>query len=69
MPIEVILPKVDMDMETGTIEAWHVKEGDQVRQNSRGQVQGHLNGLVVGEWAKFELRHISPHKVRARDRG
>ncbi|MFJ5369573.1 dihydrolipoamide acetyltransferase family protein [Bosea sp. CER48] len=32
MPIEVILPKVDMDMETGTIEAWHVKEGDQVRQ-------------------------------------
>ncbi|WP_449254585.1 dihydrolipoamide acetyltransferase family protein [Bosea sp. (in: a-proteobacteria)] len=32
MPIEVILPKVDMDMETGTIETWHVKEGDQVRQ-------------------------------------
>lgn len=32
MPIEVILPKVDMDMETGTIEAWHVKEGDQVRK-------------------------------------
>ncbi len=32
MPIEVILPKVDMDMESGTIEAWHVKEGDQVRQ-------------------------------------
>lgn len=32
MPIEVILPKVDMDMETGTIEAWHVKEGDLVRQ-------------------------------------
>lgn len=32
MPIEVILPKVDMDMETGTIEAWHVKEGDLVRR-------------------------------------
>jgi pyruvate dehydrogenase E2 component (dihydrolipoamide acetyltransferase) len=32
MPVEVILPKVDMDMETGTIEAWHVKEGDHVRQ-------------------------------------
>lgn len=32
MPVEVILPKVDMDMETGTIEAWHVKEGDRVRQ-------------------------------------
>ncbi|MGO4174563.1 dihydrolipoamide acetyltransferase family protein [Bosea sp. TAF32] len=32
MPVEVILPKVDMDMETGTIEAWHVEEGDLVRQ-------------------------------------
>lgn len=32
MPVEVILPKVDMDMESGTIEAWHVKEGDHVRQ-------------------------------------
>jgi pyruvate dehydrogenase E2 component (dihydrolipoamide acetyltransferase) len=32
MPVEVILPKVDMDMETGTIETWHVKEGDLVRQ-------------------------------------
>jgi pyruvate dehydrogenase E2 component (dihydrolipoamide acetyltransferase) len=32
MPVEVILPKVDMDMESGTIEAWHVKEGDQVRK-------------------------------------
>jgi len=32
MPVEVILPKVDMDMETGTIETWHVREGDQVRQ-------------------------------------
>lgn len=30
MPVEVILPKVDMDMEMGTIEAWHVKEGDRV---------------------------------------
>lgn len=30
MPVEVILPKVDMDMETGTIEAWHVREGDRV---------------------------------------
>ncbi|MEP1696245.1 MAG: biotin/lipoyl-containing protein, partial [Paracoccaceae bacterium] len=28
MPIEVILPKVDMDMESGTISAWHVAEGD-----------------------------------------
>jgi len=32
MPIEVILPKVDMDMETGIIAEWKVGEGDSVRQ-------------------------------------
>lgn len=32
MPVEVILPKVDMDMETGSIEAWKVSEGDFVKQ-------------------------------------
>lgn len=32
MPVEVILPKVDMDMETGTIEAWKVSEGDRVTE-------------------------------------
>jgi pyruvate dehydrogenase E2 component (dihydrolipoamide acetyltransferase) len=31
MPIEVILPKVDMDMVSGTIEAWRVVEGDSVQ--------------------------------------
>jgi pyruvate dehydrogenase E2 component (dihydrolipoamide acetyltransferase) len=30
MPVEVILPKVDMDMAVGKISKWHVKEGDQV---------------------------------------
>lgn len=32
MPTEVILPKVDMDMETGKISAWHAAEGDAVAQ-------------------------------------
>jgi len=27
MPVEVIMPKVDMDMTTGTIATWHIKEG------------------------------------------
>ena len=31
MALEVVLPKVDMDMEEGTIAAWRVAEGDQVR--------------------------------------
>jgi pyruvate/2-oxoglutarate dehydrogenase complex dihydrolipoamide acyltransferase (E2) component len=30
MPVEVILPKVDMDMTTGIISKWHVKNGDAV---------------------------------------
>lgn len=32
MPIEVILPKVDMDMEDGIITEWKVAPGDRVRQ-------------------------------------
>jgi pyruvate dehydrogenase E2 component (dihydrolipoamide acetyltransferase) len=32
MPVEVVLPKVDMDMETGIIAAWRVAEGDTVRK-------------------------------------
>jgi pyruvate/2-oxoglutarate dehydrogenase complex dihydrolipoamide acyltransferase (E2) component len=32
MPIEVILPKVDMDMTHGTLATWHVAEGDLVKQ-------------------------------------
>ena len=31
MPIEVIMPKVDMDMTSGRIVAWHVAEGQRVR--------------------------------------
>ena len=30
MPVEVILPRVDMDMATGKISKWYVKEGDTV---------------------------------------
>jgi pyruvate dehydrogenase E2 component (dihydrolipoamide acetyltransferase) len=32
MAVEVILPKVDMDMATGIIALWHVKEGDTVKK-------------------------------------
>lgn len=34
MPVEVILPKVDMDMATGKIARWHVKEGDAVKKGA-----------------------------------
>ncbi len=32
MAIEVILPKVDMDMDHGSISKWHVKDGDMVKK-------------------------------------
>ena len=35
MATEVILPKVDMDMSTGIISKWHVKNGETVK---KGQV-------------------------------
>ncbi|MEO1109862.1 MAG: pyruvate dehydrogenase complex dihydrolipoamide acetyltransferase [Pseudomonadota bacterium] len=34
MPVEVILPKVDMDMATGKISAWHVAPGDRVEKGA-----------------------------------
>ncbi len=34
MPVEVILPKVDMDMSHGTLSVWHVAEGDLVKQGA-----------------------------------
>lgn len=34
MPVEVILPKVDMDMTHGTLAAWHVAPGDEVAKGA-----------------------------------
>ena len=34
MPVEVIMPKVDMDMTHGTLAVWHVAEGDAVKQGA-----------------------------------
>jgi pimeloyl-ACP methyl ester carboxylesterase len=34
VPVEVILPKVDMDMTHGTLATWHVAEGDLVTQGA-----------------------------------
>ncbi|MCO5733458.1 acetoin dehydrogenase dihydrolipoyllysine-residue acetyltransferase subunit [Rhizobium sp. SSA_523] len=34
MPVEVILPKVDMDMTHGTLAIWHVKPGDLVQKGA-----------------------------------
>ncbi|MES2144639.1 MAG: lipoyl domain-containing protein, partial [Pseudomonadota bacterium] len=34
MPVEVILPKVDMDMTHGTLAVWHVSPGDEVAKGA-----------------------------------
>ncbi|MFK8033711.1 MAG: dihydrolipoamide acetyltransferase family protein [Hyphomicrobiales bacterium] len=34
MPTEVIMPKVDMDMASGTIAAWHLEEGQNVEKGA-----------------------------------
>jgi pyruvate dehydrogenase E2 component (dihydrolipoamide acetyltransferase) len=34
MPVEVILPRVDMDMTTGKINRWYVKDGDTVKKGA-----------------------------------
>ncbi|MBI3710404.1 MAG: biotin/lipoyl-binding protein, partial [Proteobacteria bacterium] len=34
MPVDVIMPRVDMTMEKGTILAWKVKEGDAVQEGA-----------------------------------
>jgi len=34
MPVEVIMPKVDMDMATGRIARWHVADGGRVEKNA-----------------------------------
>lgn len=34
MPVEVVLPKVDMDMTEGTLSVWHVAEGDSVAKGT-----------------------------------
>ncbi len=34
MPVEVIMPKVDMDMASGTITTWHAAEGEKVEKGA-----------------------------------
>ncbi len=63
MAVEVILPKVDMDMATGKISKWHVKDGEKVSKGAvlfeietdkaameiDAPVDGILRNVLVGE--------------------
>ena len=59
MPTEVILPKVDMDMETGTISAWHVTNGDIVSQGDPlFDIETDKAAMEVESPASGTLHHI-----------
>ena len=58
MAVEVIMPKVDMDMATGKVSKWHVSEGDTVKKGqllfeietdkSAMEIESQGNGVVRG---------------------
>jgi pyruvate dehydrogenase E2 component (dihydrolipoamide acetyltransferase) len=58
MATEVILPKVDMDMATGKVNLWHVKDGDTVKKGqvlfeietdkSAMEIEAPVDGIVRG---------------------
>ena len=59
MAVEVILPKVDMDMETGTIASWHVADGDVVAKGDpRFDIETDKAAMEVESPASGMLRHI-----------
>ena len=66
MPVEVIMPKVDMDMATGKLAAWHVDEGDDGHQGRAAlrhrDRQGGDGGRGAGD------RAAAPRDRRARAR-
>lgn len=69
MPVEVILPKVDMDMTHGRIVTWHVGEGAEVSQGTplfdietdkaamevEAPASGVLRGISAGEGAEVAI--------------
>ena len=64
MASEVIMPRVDMDMEEGKIAIWYVKNGDTVTKGqplfdietdkATMEVEAHVSGVVQG----LSLIHI-----------
>lgn len=60
MPVEVILPKVDMDMATGSIATWHAKPGDSVTKGEPlFDIETDKAAMEVESPASGTLHHIS----------
>ena len=59
-PIEVILPKVDMDMTHGTLAVWHVAEGEIVKQGAPlFDIETDKAAMEVEAPATGRLHHIA----------
>lgn len=60
MPVEVIMPKVDMDMETGRVAAWHVDEGAHVEKGAPlFDIETDKAAMEVESPGAGVLRHVS----------
>ncbi len=60
MPVEVILPKVDMDMTHGTLAVWHAAEGDLVTKGAAlFDIETDKAAMEVEAPATGRLRHVS----------
>jgi pyruvate dehydrogenase E2 component (dihydrolipoamide acetyltransferase) len=61
MPTEVILPKVDMDMATGKISTWHVKEGDTVKKGQLlFEIETDKSAMEIESPGDGVLRNLAP---------
>lgn len=60
MPVEVIMPKVDMDMTSGKLAVWHVAEGDAVAKGDPlFDIETDKAAMEVESPASGRLYHIS----------
>ncbi len=68
MPVEVIMPKVDMDMASGTLSVWHIAEGAPVEKGAAlFDIETDKAAMEVESPASGHLHHIcaSPGQVVA----
>ena len=60
MPVEVILPKVDMDMTHGTLATWHVAEGEPVAKGAAlFDIETDKAAMEVEAPASGTLQHVT----------
>ncbi|MBL8908417.1 MAG: 2-oxo acid dehydrogenase subunit E2, partial [Rhizobiales bacterium] len=60
MPVEVILPRVDMDMTTGKINRWYVKDGDTVKKGAPiFEIETDKAAMEIEAPGDGVIRHIS----------